>query len=667
MIMARSHGVAVSRRSSLVLAALVALMLSGVLACSQVCSHALRRALMLSGVLECSQVCSHALRYALMLSGMLSCSQVCSHALRCALMLSGVLSCSQVCSHALRYALMLSESFPPPLSVLFHASYASKPPPLESIPFLISSSHPPSCLSSFSVCPQPQPSSALCECAQGCCCSPHAFFLSSHHAPSPPAPPAPLSHPLSACAPRAAAVRLPAASNAANHSCVQRKCGANAVCMKERGDATCVCNIGFSMTPTGCVDTCALKACGGNATCTKNSAGVASCVCASGFVLQADKRTCTDTCALKACGGNATCIKDSAGVASCVCGAGFVLQADGRTCTDTCTLKACGVNSRCIKFGTTPSCLCYPGFELQADGRTCNGCCRRGLLCLQHGLPECVGHVCGYVQVQVALTDVQVALTDVQVALTDVQVALTDVQVALTDVQVGLTDVQVVLTDIHVALTDAQSTLPPRPFPSLPPLSFSMFPGIDPCGGCPAGATCTATASGGVPYCICPPGYGLTSTGCISGKPNTVCALGATRAILRADGVPGGAGGCAAVYAFPGSSWCIGPKTALRPPVNGTGGSIYYFGYPYSSFSCVAAETCATKSCGGNGTCVEDSAGVASCVCNAGFLLQSDGTTCAEACGSKICDPTTDCVRDAAGGATCVCKAGYQNISGKCV
>ncbi|CAI5529510.1 unnamed protein product, partial [Closterium sp. Naga37s-1] len=97
------------------------------------------------------------------------------------------------------------------------------------------------------------------------------------------------------CAPRAAAVRLPDASKAADHSCVQRKCGANAICVKERGDAKCICNAGFSMTPTGCVgaDICALKACGVNGKCIKDRAGVASCVCQPGFVLQADKTTCT--------------------------------------------------------------------------------------------------------------------------------------------------------------------------------------------------------------------------------------------------------------------------------------------------------------------------------------------------------------------------------------
>ncbi|CAI6003775.1 unnamed protein product [Closterium sp. NIES-64] len=103
---------------------------------------------------------------------------------------------------------------------------------------------------------------------------------------------------LSACAPRAAAIRhlhglLPAASStAADHSCVRWGCGANAVCVKDRGVASCVCNVGFAMTPTGCADNCALKACGVNGKCIKDSAGVASCMCNTSFVLQADKTTC---------------------------------------------------------------------------------------------------------------------------------------------------------------------------------------------------------------------------------------------------------------------------------------------------------------------------------------------------------------------------------------
>ncbi|CAI7734734.1 unnamed protein product, partial [Closterium sp. NIES-53] len=80
---------------------------------------------------------------------------------------------------------------------------------------------------------------------------------------------------LSACAPRAAAGRQPATSNDAASSlqqtiarllglisskdkppadpCVAKKCGANAICVKDKGAARCACNVGFSMTPTGCV------------------------------------------------------------------------------------------------------------------------------------------------------------------------------------------------------------------------------------------------------------------------------------------------------------------------------------------------------------------------------------------------------------------------------
>ncbi|CAI6003827.1 unnamed protein product, partial [Closterium sp. NIES-64] len=200
--------------------------------------------------------------------------------------------------------------------------------------------------------------------------------LPFHFLPSPPPTPCPLPHPsqpvrqellLFACQLRVTPPTV--------NSCVQRNCGANAVCVKDRGSATCVCNVEFSMTPTGCVNTCALKACGGNATCIKDSAGVASCVCRAGFVLQADKKTCTDTCVLKRCGGNAKCVKSAAGVAFCACDTGFVLQPDGVTCTDACALKACGGNGTCIKDGTTgvASCVCDTGFVLQPDGITCTG------------------------------------------------------------------------------------------------------------------------------------------------------------------------------------------------------------------------------------------------------------------------------------------------------
>ncbi|CAI6003771.1 unnamed protein product, partial [Closterium sp. NIES-64] len=164
---------------------------------------------------------------------------------------------------------------------------------------------------------------------------------------------------LSACAPMTAAVRLPPQSNAADRKSAaysralnaplrpcpsrlvgltptreQRNCAAlNAVCVKDRGDATCVCNVGFAMTPTGCVDTCVLKACGVNGKCVKDSAGAASCVCDTGFALQADGKTCTDVCIIKNCQGsdaNSTCVKNG-NLATCVCKTGFAM-ANGK-CT----------------------------------------------------------------------------------------------------------------------------------------------------------------------------------------------------------------------------------------------------------------------------------------------------------------------------------------------
>ncbi|CAI5529511.1 unnamed protein product, partial [Closterium sp. Naga37s-1] len=79
--------------------------------------------------------------------------------------------------------------------------------------------------------------------------------------------------------------------------------------------------------------------------------------------------------------------------------------------------------------------------------------------------------------------------------------------------------------------------------------------------------------------------------------------------------------------------------------------------------------TCTLKGCGSNGTCIKNSAtGVASCVCDTGFVLQADGRTCTDTCVIKGCNAVvTDCVKDAAGAASCVCKTGYQNISGTCM
>ncbi|CAI5503959.1 unnamed protein product, partial [Closterium sp. Naga37s-1] len=306
------------------------------------------------------------------------------------------------------------------------------------------------------------------------------------------------------------------------------------------------------------------------------------------------------TCALKACGGNGTCTIDSTtGAASCVCNTGFVLQADGRTCTDTCATLSCNTyTTDCVKDAAgAASCACKTGYQ-NVSG-TCMG-----------------------------------------------------------------------------------------------PAS---------CGVCPAGASCTPVPYGKAAYCVCPPGSGMTTAGCVLGATPTVSTISFSYYTLPSFGItpatytmrltyngctnltassapdiqsygsvqnaPGGVGRCLEIRAYT-QAGCIGTYS-LFPVTLSSGLSSAsvpnYSGYPFRSFACSIFEKCAPNSCGGNGTCVQDSAGVAFCACNPGFLLLPDGKTCAVACGSKICDATMDCVKDAAGAASCVCKAGYQSIYGKCV
>ncbi|GJP81375.1 hypothetical protein CLOP_g11537 [Closterium sp. NIES-67] len=415
---------------------------------------------------------------------------------------------------------------------------------------------------------------------------------------------------LSACAPRAAAVRLPATSNAADHSCVIRSCGANAFCVKKRGDATCVCNVGFSMASTGCVDTCELKACGGDGTCTKNDAGVASCVCDTGFVLQADGRTCTDTCELKACGGNGTCTKNAAGVASCVCDTGFVLQADGRTCTDTCELKACGGNGTCTKNAAgVASCVCDAGFVLQPDGTTCAGMCccvlPDGWTCTDTcELKHCGGNG-----------------TCVKSSTTGEATCVCDTGFVLQADGRTCTETCSTCDGNHECVEDDAGAISCV-------CKYQMVSGacVGPasCGTCPAGATCTPAPYTRTAYCICPPGYGMTDTGCILDATPTVSSTSFTFYMLPWFGItpatytvrvtltgctnlaaesasdiqsyaaavraPGGAGDCSEIYAYD-EAGCTGAYDVFAGLLTGSGISTWSIpnciGFPYRSFICV--------------------------------------------------------------------------------
>ncbi|CAI5474482.1 unnamed protein product [Closterium sp. Yama58-4] len=529
----------------------------------------------------------------------------------------------------------------------------------------------------------------------------------------------PLPHARSACAPRAAAIRhshgllTAASSNAADHSCVQRNCGANAVCVKDRGSATCVCNIGFSMTPTGCVeachvgstflhllflisplaqllplsppspDTCALKACGSNGKCIKDSAGVASCVCNTGFVLQADKVTCTgayvlmcdcekprsDTCVLKKCGGNSKCVKSAAGVASCVCDTGFVLQPDGVTCTDTCALKACGVNGKCIKDSAgAASCICDPGFVLQADKTTCTDTC---VLKKCGSNSKCVKSAAG--------------------------------------VASCVCDTGFVLQPDGVTCTDTCALK-----------------------ACGVNGKCIKD-SAGVASCVCGTGFVLQADGVtctdtckiqncgvngtcnkdkITGAASCVCDTGF---VLQADGVTC-TGECHALRDAMGIAMCHVPClmrcrfVLQRAKYCKCHADARQYLITEAHQSCI--NTCVLKKCGVNGKCIKDSAGVASCVCNVGFALQLDALhvplsfpllspslpscisslpsllptlhsltlpppaahshpfcSCllSDTCVIKNCGANAACVKDGEGVASCVCNTGFQMVKGLCV
>ncbi|CAI5511766.1 unnamed protein product, partial [Closterium sp. Naga37s-1] len=179
------------------------------------------------------------------------------------------------------------------------------------------------------------------------------------------------------CAPRAAAIRLPAPSNAADHSCVQRNCGANGKCVKNSaGAASCVCDTGYVLQADGrtCTDVCTIKNCQGadaNSTCVA-AGNLATCVCETGYAMAATGK-CTDTCEVQNCGVNGKCNKDTTtGAASCVCDTGYALQADGKTCTDVCTIKNCegsDANSYCEKEGNLATCVCKTGYAMAATGK----------------------------------------------------------------------------------------------------------------------------------------------------------------------------------------------------------------------------------------------------------------------------------------------------------
>ncbi|CAI5533670.1 unnamed protein product [Closterium sp. Naga37s-1] len=67
----------------------------------------------------------------------------------------------------------------------------------------------------------------------------------------------------------------------------------------------------------------------------------------------------------------------------------------------------------------------------------------------------------------------------------------------------------------------------------------------------------------------------------------------------------------------------------------------------------------AVLACAGNGQCVKDEQGAASCVCDPYFGLEADGKTCTDTCVLQECGENGQCVQDENGAASCVCDPGF--------
>ncbi|CAI5955530.1 unnamed protein product [Closterium sp. NIES-65] len=455
-----------------------------------------------------------------------------------------------------------------------------------------------------------------------------------------------------------------------------RNCGANAVCVKDRGSATCVSNVGFSMTPTGCVDACVFKRCGSNAKCVKSAVGVASCVCDTGFVLQPDGVTCTailycpsigsntlscppfplstrpDTCALKKCGVNGKCIKDSAGVASCVCNVAFALQPDGSTCTDTCVIKNCGANAACVKDAQgVASCVCRTGFQVV-----------KGLCIGTHHLSS-----------QPFNNVILLRYASPRSSL-------------LTPPALGLFP----LNPPHTPCLGV-STHIPLPYSLLPcsrPFYTVLTQIIYNCvmQNCGANGRCIKDETGAA-SCVCDTGFVLQPDGrmctdtcalkkcgingkCIKDSAGVASCVCDASFVLQVDGST-----CtvSALYPFPSlGPFPLNPPNTLFVHVR-THTSAHFSlpvhipsipsspisSTPHSSPlpSLLCPDTCVIKNCV-RGWCIKDGSGAASCECSTGYVLQADGRTCKDTCDIKDC-VNGGCMKDELGVASCVCQDGF--------
>jgi hypothetical protein len=176
-------------------------------------------------------------------------------------------------------------------------------------------------------------------------------------------------------------------------TCATVECDPNAVCSEEGGDATCVCNDGFTGDGETCtdVDECETDdgGCDGDAVCVNQQGGF-RCLCNEG--LTGDGESCSpiqvDECGdadLNTCDPNAEC-DDTASGFECECPDGY--DGDGKSCADVDECDEgdddCVADATCTNTFGGFTCECSPGFE--GDGQDecesiCEGACTGNALC----------------------------------------------------------------------------------------------------------------------------------------------------------------------------------------------------------------------------------------------------------------------------------------------
>ncbi|CAI6000386.1 unnamed protein product [Closterium sp. NIES-64] len=429
--------------------------------------------------------------------------------------------------------------------------------------------------------------------------------------------------------------------------CTAEDCGENGYCEEDQGISSCHCNPGFEKTADGCVDTCVLQACGENGQCVKDAEGAASCVCDPFFGLAPDGKTCTDTCVLQECGENGQCVQDENGAASCVCDPGFTLRDDGKSChdnspngppdfvdlppaavnrpcpageerdadgncVDVCVVRNCGPNANCLKSeGGWANCVCERGLKLLPNASCSHSCsimdCGENAYCeKEESLAVCHCNW-GYAMTEDGCVD-----TCILKACSAHGHCVKDALGWASCVcDVGFTlqkDGRTCKDNCIIKNCDILTSYYCMKYPngnadcvcrSGYTKLYGECVGPATCGNCPAGATCTLVSSTlKAPYCYCPGGYGMTSTGCVRGYAPTVSSASFTfynlpkydltpntytlrviyngctnlptsigyyvQSYWRVDRAPGGIGNCKTIYVYRYPN-CAGSPIAQLP------------------------------------------------------------------------------------------------------